>query len=284
MTPRDLAERLGLKRSGRSWRGDCPACGYAGAFSLQEGRTGRPLAWCASCSDRAALLAIVATGDVGGLPAPDLDRERAARVRATERALALWAGSGPIAGTPAESYLRRRSLSFLIGCPALRSRGDCPHPERSRLPAMVAIVTNPTGGPVAIHRTYLRADGRKADIEPVKASLGPVWGAAIRLSEPLQDTPLIVAEGVETAAAASRLMSAPAWAAISAGNMAGGLILPPEVRRVIIAADPDEPGRRAAQAAWFRWRAEGRAVEIATPDGPGDFADIWAEREAPQNA
>lgn len=283
-TPRDLAERLGLKRSGRSWRGNCPACGYVGAFSLREGRAGRPLVWCASCSDRSALLAIVATGDVRGLPTPDLDRERAARAKATERALALWAGSEPVAGTPVEYYLNRRCLSFLIGCSALRFRGDCPHPERSRLPAMIAIVTDPTGGPVAIHRTYLRTDGRKADIEPVKATLGPVWGAAIRLSAPLQDAPLIVAEGVETAAAAGRLLGMPAWAALSAGNLGKGLALPASVRRVIIAADPDEPGRKAARDAWTRWRAEGRDATIAMPDGPGDFADLLMAREAAPDA
>jgi putative DNA primase/helicase len=36
------------------------------------------------------------------------------------------------------------------------------------------------------------------------------------------------------------VMGLPARAAISAGNMAKGLVVPPEARRVVIAANPDE--------------------------------------------
>ncbi len=85
---------------------------------------------------------------------------------------------------------------------------------------------------------------------------------------------LVVAEGAETAASAGVLMGLPAWAALSAGNMAKGLALPPEARRVVIAADPDAPGRIAARDAWLRWTTEGREVRIATPDGAGDFNDL----------
>ena len=52
---------------------------------------------------------------------------------------------------------------------------------------------------------------------------------------------------------------------LSAGNLAKGLALPPEARRVVIAADPDDAGRKAARDAWIRWRAEGRDVRIASP-------------------
>jgi Toprim domain len=62
--------------------------------------------------------------------------------------------------------------------------------------------------------------------------------------------------------------------------MAQGLVLPSGVDSVVIAADPDEPGRKAARDAWFRWRGEGREVRIATPDGSGDFNDLLRMREA----
>ena len=39
---------------------------------------------------------------------------------------------------------------------------------------------------------------------------------------------------------------------------------------MVIAADPDEAGSDAARDAWFRWTAEGRKVQIATPNGSGD--------------
>ncbi len=129
-----------------------------------------------------------------------------------------------------------------------------------------------------MHRTYLARDGRKASAEPVKASLGPIWGGAIRLNDHDPDLPLTIGEGVETAGAAGVLLGLPVWAAISAGNLAKGLALPPEVRRVVIAADPDDAGRKAARDAWIRWRAEGRDVRIALPDGVADFNDLLIAR------
>ena len=166
----------------------------------------------------------------------------------------------------------------MAASPALRFRGDTPHPEGGRLPALVALVQNAAGQPVAVHRTFLARDGTKARVEPTKASLGAIWGAAIQLHPLSADAPLVIAEGIETAGSAGRLMDCPAWAAIAAGNMARGLVLPTEARRVVIAADPDEAGQCAARDAWLRWNEEGRSVRIATPDRPGDFNDLFLLR------
>jgi phage/plasmid primase-like uncharacterized protein len=212
---------------------------------------------------------------------PANDQDHAAdRQRKTEIALRTWHGSDCAMGTPAERYLASRGLAELAASPVLRFRADTWHPESGRYPAMVALVCDAAGQPVAVHRTYLRRDGiGKANVEPTKASIGPVWGGAIRLYSTAADKPLVIAEGIETAGAAGRLMGLPAWAAISAGNLAKGLVLPAEARRVVIAADPDDAGRKAAREAWLRWRAEGREVSIALPDGTGDFADLLMARE-----
>ena len=145
---------------------------------------------------------------------------------------------------------------------------------------MLVLVRDAAGEPLAIHRTYLRRDGTgKADVEPTKASLGPVWGGAVRLA-PLAPE-LVIGEGIETAAAAGLLTDLPAWAAISAGNLANGLVLPVGVRTVVIAVDRDPAGERAAAAAAARWRAEGRHVLLLIPDRPGeDAADVLRAREA----
>jgi phage/plasmid primase-like uncharacterized protein len=277
----DLAARLGLKRAGREWRGACPACGYgSGAFVLTASKGGTPIGWCASCQDREAIAQIIGGDTLPKLTPDDAARVAAARERKQDRALSLWSGSEPAAGTPADRYLTGRGLPGLAASDALRFRGDCPHPEGGRYPAMVALVSDASGAGVAVHRTFLQRDGSgKAGVEPVRAGLGPVWGGAVRLHDHDPSRPLVIGEGIETAASAGRLMGLPSWVAVNAGNMAKGLVLPPAVRRVVIAADPDVAGRNAARDAWIRWHGEGREVRIAMPDGTGDFNDLLASWE-----
>jgi putative DNA primase/helicase len=275
----DIAAHLGLKRYPRSWRGRCPARGYASTFSVRAGREGRALLFCASCRDRDALAQAVALASGQDRPSdPRADRDEVARrQRSQDRALALWSGSDSLLGTSAAKYLVGRRLNALTVSPALRFRADTPHPEDGRYPALIALIQNADGVPIAIHRTFLTRDGRKANVGPGKASLGPTWGGAIRLQAIDPDKPLVIGEGIETSASAGLLLGLPAWAAISAGNLAKGLELPSQVRRIVIAADPDDAGRGAARAAWFRWCAEGREVKIAVPDGTGDFNDLVCE-------
>lgn len=279
LTAPDIAARLNLKRYPRSWRGRCPSCDYPTTFSVRAGRDGRPLLYCASCQDRDALAEAVAnaTGQERQ-PRPSDKDEAALRQRKQDRALALWRGSESARGTPAERYLTARALPALAASSALRFRADTPHPEGGRYPALIALVSAPDGTPLAVHRTFITRDGRKAKMAPVKASLGPVWGGAIRLNDHEPDRPLAIGEGIESAGAAGVLLGLPAWAALSAGNMAKGLVLPPEVRRIVIAADPDGPGREAARDAWIRWRAEGREVRVALPSGPDDFNAMLTAR------
>ena len=274
----DLASRFGLRKRPRSWGGNCPSCSYHAAFSVKVGKkASRPLLYCANGCTREQLdeVAERALGNAWKPPAPadeqDVAKARAAKAAAAER---LWAGSSPCHGTPAALYLARRGLPALVGCAELRHRDDCPHPEQARRPAMIARVLDVNGRLMAVHRTYLQPDGGKATIDPPKASLGPIWGGAVRLDTIAPE--LVIGEGIETAASAGLLLSLPAWAAISAGNMAAGLVLPPEVRSIVIAADHDGPGRKAAQDSALRWRREGRHVRVVQPDTPGtDFNDIW---------
>jgi len=191
---------------------------------------------------------------------------------------AFWHRCDYATGTPAQRYLARRGLPWLAQNDAIRFRADTSHPKGGKLPAMVALVHDGAGSIAACHRTYLAADGSKSGAVPGKASLGSFAGGAIRLH--LAGPELLVAEGMETAAAAGFLLGLPAWAAVACGNLACNMVLPPGVRSVVIAADPDGPGRRAAAKAARRWMAEGRRVSIATPDGPGDFNDVLLARLA----
>jgi putative DNA primase/helicase len=282
MSARDLADRLGLKKYPRSWRGRCPCCDYrVDTLSVIVARDGTARFFCANgCSRDDLANAVVRATGPHLLQTESGAGDAVSRERNRERALALWRGSEPAVGTLADQYLSARGLTGLAVSPALRYRADTPHPEGGRLPAMIALIIDVAGVPLGIHRTYLGRDGSKARVEPPKASLGPIGGGAIRLDPIAPNTPLVVGEGIESSASAGRLIGLPAWAGISAGNLASGLVLPPNVRSVIIAADPDKAGANAAREAWQRWTDEGRTVRIATPDGPGDFNDLLLLRES----
>ena len=268
---RELIRRFGLTKAGR---GDCPACHYKGTFRVTQ-RDGRVRWWCASCQDGAAIARVLGGDQERVAPRP---RDDAAE-RKQHRALAIWNLAQPAAHTIVESYFVRRGLPpSCADSPALRFSWNCRHPAGFALPAMLALVWDASGAPRAMHRTFLNPDGSgKASADPPRAALGPFFGGAVRLHPCAPE--IVIGEGIETSLAAGLLLGLPAWSAIAAGNLASALILPPEVRAVTIAADRDGPGEEAAERAAARWRAEGRTVHIATPDGLGDdFNDILLRR------
>ncbi|MBX6740422.1 MAG: toprim domain-containing protein [Acetobacteraceae bacterium] len=283
----DIATRLHLRAvpGRREWRGACPACGYTASFAVKE-KDGRAVWWCASCGNDREALSVAVRKALGWdrappAPCPCSNQSNAVSEAKTARASALRDAALPLPGTVATRYLTHRGLTGVTS-PALRFHPACWHPGGTKLPAMLALVRNAlTGEPQAIHRTFLHRDGAgKAAVEPQKASLGPVAGGVVMLEKPRQDAPLVIGEGIESALSAGLLIGAPAWSAISAGNMAV-LDLPTDIRSIIVAADPDEPGQRAACQAASRWRAEGRHVRIATLDAPSeDFNDLWRRRTA----
>lgn len=172
------------------------------------------------------------------------------------------------------AYLEGRGLDVP---PTLYGHHELPYyhegREIGRYPAMLGKVVDPEGKPVTFHRTYL-LDGKKAPVPSPRKMMPPagtVRGAAIRLY-PCTDT-LVVAEGIETAIACRQLWDLPAWAAISAQNLAR--FQPPEmVRRIILAGDHDASyaGQAAVYAAAQRLVRD-YAVEVRIPEGPGDWAD-----------
>jgi len=277
----EIAERLNLRRSSRGWVGTCPACGYRDALRLTE-RDGRALWFCASCGaqDRAGLAEAVTGHRPAAARQSDTAPDHATR---RDAALRLWAAALPIQGTPAQAYLATRGLMLPDG-EALRFLPDAPHPTGARCMCMIALAADEVGRVQAVHRTYLAPAGAgKAKLDPPRATLGPVGGAAVRLCRPREGVALVLGEGIETALSAGRLAGLPAWAALSAGNMAA-VKLPDSIREVMIAADNDAPGLRAAWAAADAFTAQGRTASVMTPDLPGgDFNDVLRAREEPRH-
>jgi hypothetical protein len=181
-------------------------------------------------------------------------------------------------GTPVARYLAARGLPWLANNSAIRCRPNCWHSwSKTAMPAMVALVLDNGDNVVALHRTYLTPDGRKANVQPNKASLGSFAGGAIHL-DPVAEH-LLVGEGIETAASAGFILGLPAWSAIACGNLGRSMLLPKMVRTVTIACDYDDEGIVATERAAKRWRKEGRTVHIATPNIEGeDFNDLLLRR------
>jgi hypothetical protein len=196
----------------------------------------------------------------------------------------------PLTGTPAEVYLRGRGLGLSDNCD-LRFHPDLKYWEtRTGYPAMIGIVQDRAGEPVAVHRTYLQVDKSRSDrvgkapVGKPRMLLGKTGGGAVRLAPVGTDGLLGLAEGIETGLAAMTACSALAvWATLSTSGLMQ-VQLPPEAQQLIILADHDESGAgmRAAEAAARRLRGEGRQVAIALPPRQGDDFNDLLLREGPE--
>ncbi|HMO48160.1 MAG TPA: toprim domain-containing protein [Rubrivivax sp.] len=259
--------------------------GRAGVFG--DWRTGFSQVWTASSAssrqERAELARQVA--------AATAERERVQRTQWADNArriAKLWSECQPLAlGDPVTLYLKRRGFGGVWPLPeCLRLHRALPYwhgtDKLGTFPAMVAPLVAPDGRAVALHRTYLQADGRKADVPSVKkltAASGPLAGACIPLFKPEHGV-LGLAEGIETALAGWCGSGVPTVAAYCAGNLAAWQ-WPPGVRHIVVFADNDPAGAEAAGKLRQRARAAGLAVKVMAPTEPGsDWCDVWGARDA----
>lgn len=213
---------------------------------------------------------------------PQDDDARKARYR--RNALTeVWKSSLPIAGTPVDLYLRSRLLNIPQGKdirfhPALDYINDDGE-FKGKHPAMVCLVRNSDGEKATIHRTYLTADGSKAEVEKPKKLMprAKEWqGGFIRIHDVPKGDQIVIAEGIETTIAYMQISGiSNGWAAVSAGNMAK--LRPPEGLTVHIAADNDESftGQKYAYTLANKL-SKTNQVYVDTPDSVGDWADELA--------
>lgn len=195
-------------------------------------------------------------------PKPDHSRE-VARIRG---------GCVPLAGSPAEAYLRSRGLTP-PDSPDLLFHPDLADFETRRgWLGMVAIVRNGAGEPTGgIHRTFLLDDG-SGKAPPGKKMLGPVAGGAVRLAPLPQDGRIGVAEGIETALSAIALFGVPTMAALSADGLRRWQ-WPEGTSHVTIFADAGQAGRQAAATLADRLNLADIPSRIIAPLHGDDFND-----------
>lgn len=152
---------------------------------------------------------------------------------------------------------------------------------------MVHKVTAADGSPLTFHVTYL-ADGKKADVptaRKVLPAIAPLHGAAIRLKKEAAE--MGVAEGVETALAASAMFNLPVWSVINTTLMEK--FDPPEIcTRLWIFGDSDKSfaGQKSAYSLAERLSRKGLEVHVLIPATNGDWNDVLlgiGESEAERN-
>jgi putative DNA primase/helicase len=206
------------------------------------------------------------------LPHPSSTNRKNAVKDTQPFARAIWRESVPAAGTLVEAYLRSRGLVLPRRAP-LRFHPECRRGEE-RLPAMIALMTNPaTGEPCGIHRTFLRPDGSGKAVGQAKMMLGDA--GVIRLVPDEEVTyGLGLAEGIETALSVMQGAGwSPVWACGSAGAISAFPALP-GIEALTIFADADAAGDKAARSCAERWVEGGKEVTIHRASEGRDWNDI----------
>lgn len=239
----------------------------------------------------------------------DIDRARASYER-------VWNEANPVVdGDPVALYLKMRipglatfpavirfhaALPFfgLPGSDGTRGKNYGDHP------CMIAAVVDENGRCCNIHRTYLTNKGKKLSLQepdeddptnlidlPAKKLMGSIGARhyQIRLARPI-DGRMGIAEGIETALAATVYSSVPTWSVVATTGMVNFLV-PAEITELVIFADNDKltsrgvnPGLDAARAlverpdVMDRIEAGTLKVVIRTPEAIGtDMVDFIQE-------
>lgn len=272
--------------------GPCPACGGKDRFRYDD-KDGRGSWICNQCGpgDGYKLLELVNHWSfkqafaevrriVGDAPQPVVlspsEEDESRKMRAMRR---VWSESEAVEkGDPVWLYLNRRlGLELIPAClrhhPALAYVDD--EGEITHHPAMVAAVTYPDGKGATLHRTYLTSDGRKASVSAAKKLMPgkPLQTASIKLGG--YSGVLGIAEGIETALAASMRFGLPVWSCISSGLMEAWK-QPDDVQKVIVFGDNDPKfaGQAAAYRIAHKLACAGVEVEVRIPETIGeDWAD-----------
>ncbi len=279
-------ERLIAGLTPGEYRLECPLCGTGRRHDRPLGVTvdhdGAAVAHCFRCGAarayRPGLNPAARHATARREPLPRV-MSGAKSTRLSDAGRAIWDGCRPLAGTDGAAYLLARRCVLPPDDSALRFHPNLKHaPSGKSGPALVALVTNIiTGKPQTLHRTWIRPDGRKADLDPPRLLLGGhvKQGGAVRLwPDDSVTTGLAVGEGIETCLTLAHAFT-PVWALIDAGNLAAMPVLP-GVETLFIARDRDPAGEKAAHECGTRWAAAGVTVRLSA-QAANDLNDIAQE-------
>lgn len=197
--------------------------------------------------------------------------------------MSIWRFADPFAGSLAERYLRSRAITPL----GINARFDArcqfgAGKERGFAPALIVPVEEDVGV-VAIHRTFLRADGTdKARIAKPKRMLGNPGGGAVRWGGIPADGILRLAEGVEEAASVMNMLEPGTfvWPVLGIERYQT-LNIPQSIHTIIIYSQHGAEAARAVKRARHHLTANDRQLIVKLPPHAGDWNDLLREIRAP---
>lgn len=268
--------------------GPCPMCGGKDRFRF-DNKEGKGTFYCSQCGAgdgvRFAMeflgldfkgAAVEIEKHIGSAPIAAKQRDHTPQEKhaALDR---LWRGSVEIGNNdPVARFLSMRGLGNRYPDALRYSARTKLSDDGSFRPAMLAALVGIEGAPVNIHRTFLTIDGRKAEVgQPRRMMPGDFPdGAAIRLAT--HGHVLGIAEGIETALAATVLFGVPCWSAVNSSGLEKW-IAPTGVSEVVVFGDNDPKygGQASAYALAHRLACKGFGVRVEIPQAIGaDWNDV----------
>jgi putative DNA primase/helicase len=284
-----LAHALGATRSGRQWKCKCVAHeDREPSMIIFDGRERVQVRCLAGCDQQDLINALRSRGlwERGVFAdAASYKRTQAAKVscetealRSRDRARRIFDDADLCHGTLAQRYLESREIwSVAREIEDARFHPKCPREKGVQPAIVVAMRMRGAPGVQAVQRIFLTSDARKDGA----MMLGIAGGAAMMLGGVVSNV-LNVAEGFESGVSVRMMDSGATWALGSAGALDRLGVLD-DVDRLVIWADHDAAGMKAALACRVRWREAGRDVAVWVPPDEGqDAADVWRSRCARQ--
>jgi putative DNA primase/helicase len=281
------ADRI-VRQLGGKWHGDyamcrCPAHADGDpSLSVRVGQRAVLFHCFAGCTSDAIVDAL-RTGNFAA--ARDHDpgqRHEGGKGDFNKLALSIWRFADPFAGSLAERYLRTRAITP-VGINA-RFDARCQFgagDEKAFAPALIVPVEE-DAGVVAIHRTFLRADGAdKAEIIKPKRMLGNPGGGAVRWGGIPANGVLRLAEGVEEAASVMNMLEPETfvWPVLGIERYQT-LNIPESIHTIIIYSQHGAEAARAVKRAAPHLTANDRQLSVKLPPHAGDWNDLLREIRA----
>jgi len=290
-----IARILGKERQeGNKWRSSCPLCPPEKNASLQislntDGSLGL---FCYRCQSKNIFNELVKRGIICPLKpnnpyknsqnssfptsSQKIDSTEAEAQAKRRQAIKIWEKESVCPkGTLVEKYLDTRGLQGIAIPDSIRFNPFIWNMADGRwvnepVPSMVAkIQIYPTNEIIGIQRTFLKPDGSgKIDGKDNKMIRGSIKGGAVQFGEDLECIGLC--EGIEDALSCYKEnYSMTWWALLGTSNFKNVILPPPSItKEIVIIADHDEPGIKAAEELGRKLHSQGYIVRLGTPNKP----------------